>query len=87
MGRRTILRAVFAPALFCISLATHAQNGVQQLADRWVEAYNKHDRTALAGLYTERARLMMHGSPTIAGRDRIEEFWAGDFEEAIRSRS
>src|SRR5690606_5562337 len=31
--------------------------------------------------YTEDAKLMMHGSATIAGRDSIEEFWASDFED------
>jgi uncharacterized protein (TIGR02246 family) len=73
-------RAALVTSLFGITLAAQAQNGVQQLADRWVQAYNKHDRTGLAALYTDSARLMMHGSPTITGRDGIEEFWAGDFE-------
>ena len=55
-------------------------SAVQTLADRWTQAYNKHDRAALADIYTERARLMMHGAPTIAGRADIGEFWAEDFE-------
>ena len=53
---------------------------VQTLADRWVQAYNKHDRAALEGLYSEKARLMMHGAPTFVGRADIGEFWAQDFE-------
>jgi ketosteroid isomerase-like protein len=55
---------------------------VQQLAGRWVDAYNRHDRAALEALYTEDARLMMHGAPTIAGSDAIGDFWAQDFTES-----
>jgi uncharacterized protein (TIGR02246 family) len=67
--------------LFVTALAAHAQDDIQMLADRWAEAYNKHDRDALGALYTQDAHLMMHGSTTIVGHDGIEEFWAGDFEE------
>lgn len=61
--------------------AAQAQVDIQQLADQWVTAYNRHDREALADLYSEDARLMVHGSPTVDGRDAIEEFWADDFTE------
>jgi uncharacterized protein (TIGR02246 family) len=61
-------------------LVVHAQETVQQLADRWVSAYNKHDRAALGTLYTDDAQLMMHGAATIAGRGKIEQFWASDFK-------
>jgi uncharacterized protein (TIGR02246 family) len=54
---------------------------VQRLAERWTEAYNGHNRAALGRLYTPNAHLMMHGSPTIAGRDAIEAFWSEDFLE------
>jgi uncharacterized protein (TIGR02246 family) len=61
--------------------AQQVQEEVQRLADQWSEAYNGHNRAALGQLYTADARLMMHGSPTIAGRADIEEFWAEDFTE------
>jgi uncharacterized protein (TIGR02246 family) len=53
---------------------------VQQLADRWTRAYNENSRTALAALYTDDARLYLHGHPTIAGRRNIEAFWADDMK-------
>jgi uncharacterized protein (TIGR02246 family) len=56
-------------------------DAVQSLADQWTHAYNEHDRNELANLYTEGARLMMHGAPTIAGRAAVGSFWAQDFEE------
>jgi ketosteroid isomerase-like protein len=58
------------------------QEDVQTLADRWASAYNKHDRAALGATYSEGARLMMHGATTISGREAIEDFWAGDFEDS-----
>jgi uncharacterized protein (TIGR02246 family) len=54
---------------------------VQALADRWVNAYNLHDRAALAAVYTDEADLMLHGGPTLAGRTDIGDFWAEDFQE------
>jgi uncharacterized protein (TIGR02246 family) len=54
---------------------------VQSLANRWVEAYNEHDRAALAAVYMPDARLMMHGAPTFVGRRAIGDFWAADFTE------
>ncbi len=62
------------------TFAASAQSNVQSLADRWVEAYNEHDRAALGALYTDDALLMMHGTPTIAGRGEIGEYWSEDFE-------
>jgi ketosteroid isomerase-like protein len=55
---------------------------VQELATRWTGAYNQHDRAALQALYTNDAKLMMHGAPTIAGRAAIGDFWAQDFAES-----
>ncbi len=75
------LGRVFSCMLAAWALAAHAQSNVEELADRWAQAYNRHDRAALGALYTENARVMVHGSPTVAGRGSIEEFWAADFEE------
>lgn len=59
---------------------TYAQEDIQELADRWVAAYNQHDKDALGDLYTEDAALMMHGGPTFNGRKDISDFWETDFE-------
>lgn len=56
-----------------------AQTGIQDLAAKWVKAYNDHDRAAIGAIYASDARLMLHGSATIVGRAAIEEYWAGDF--------
>jgi len=79
MQTRTLAGAVLSVCLSVFTLAANAQVNVQELADRWVAAYNKHDRDSLAALYSEDARLMVHGSPTVAGRSAIEQFWAADF--------
>jgi uncharacterized protein (TIGR02246 family) len=74
--------AVAALVAFSAVAQRATQADVQDLADRWVAAYNKHDRSALGSVYSEDARLMMHGSATISRRQAIEEFWAGDFEDS-----
>ena len=68
-----LLHAITLFALICAPSYVAAQNSVQELAERWSEAYNKHDCVALGAVYTENARLMMHNSATIVGRARIEE--------------
>lgn len=57
-----------------------AQDEVQDLANKWVAAYNSFDGDALGGLYTENAHLYVHGSPMLIGRDEIQAFWQDDFE-------
>jgi uncharacterized protein (TIGR02246 family) len=81
-----MLRAGVALGLTAAALSASAQRAtqadVEALAERWASAYNKHDRAALGAVYTDGARLMMHGSTTIAGRKAVEDFWAGDFEDS-----
>jgi ketosteroid isomerase-like protein len=79
--RTTVLIGLITGAALSANAQRASQADVQELADRWVVAYNKHDRAALGALYTGNGRLMMHGAPTIVGRPAIEEFWASDFED------
>lgn len=74
-----LARAALCAGLCAVVVTANAQVDIQQLADQWVSAYNRHDREQLAQLYTADAKLMVHGSPTVSGRDAIEEFWAEDF--------
>jgi ketosteroid isomerase-like protein len=72
----------FSAAVFPVLAQRATGSDVQELADRWTSAYNRHDRAALGGVYASGARLMMHGAATIAGAQAIEDFWAGDFEDS-----
>jgi ketosteroid isomerase-like protein len=81
MTASNVLRVGIALIGASMVFAVKAQESVQALADQWAEAYNQHDRAGLGGAYTESARLMMHGTATIVGRDDIEQFWAADFED------
>lgn len=53
---------------------------IQQLANRWTEAYNQQNAGALGSLYSDDARLYVHGSSTVAGRHNIQTFWAEDMK-------
>lgn len=78
---RKVLACVAATAVLALSATgSYAQDEIQELADQWVAAYNKHDKDALGALYASDAALMMHGGPTIKGRDDIADFWETDFE-------
>jgi uncharacterized protein (TIGR02246 family) len=76
-------------ALTMLTSTVHAQapagpsetQEVQQLANRWTEAYNRRNAAALGALYTEDARLYLHGSPTVSGRRNIQSYWADDMKE------
>jgi uncharacterized protein (TIGR02246 family) len=85
MTQSILLRGGLWALLVLVPLVGFAQetmsDNVQMLAARWTQAYNTHNLKALGELYTEDARLMMHGSPTYVGRQRIEAFWAEDFKE------
>lgn len=78
---KTVLRCIALVFLFTTPvLAAEGGTDVQNLADKWVKAYNAHDRGALEALYAPDAKLMMHGQETIAGRKAIGDFWAKDFK-------
>jgi len=81
VSRVGIACALGALLTFSASAQRASQDDVQTLADNWARAYNKHDRAALGSVYTDGARLMMHGATTIAGKAAIEDFWAGDFAD------
>lgn len=80
MIRSTLLSVGFACLMALGATAAHAENDVQKLAEKWVQAYNAHDRAALEAVYTPDAKLMMHGSETISGKKAIGDFWAKDFQ-------
>jgi uncharacterized protein (TIGR02246 family) len=81
MKSRDFFKRSLGSLMLIIASSAHAQTSIQGLADQWVRAYNSHDRDALGAIYTDDARLMVHGSPTITGRSDIEEFWAADFTD------
>ncbi|MGD9841457.1 MAG: DUF4440 domain-containing protein [Steroidobacteraceae bacterium] len=76
-----LIRAGIAIAIFSVASLAQAQTEVRQLADKWTEAYNKHDRNAISALYTQDAHLYLHGSPTVKGSKAITDYWAEDFKQ------
>jgi uncharacterized protein (TIGR02246 family) len=80
-GRTEMRRSALAGFGFALGLSfTAVAEDVQTLANRWSEAYNRHDNAALGALYTEDARLYLHGAPTHRGRESIQAYWAEDMQ-------
>lgn len=79
----TIISSMFVALLGASSMLTQAQDTsiVQQLADRWTNAYNTNDIIKLASVYTEDAHLYLHQTPRIEGRDEIISFWSRDMHD------
>ena len=46
----------------------------------FVEAFDRGDFEGVAAVYTEDARIMPPGMPTVQGREAIGQFWAGGAE-------
>ena len=80
-GSMAALTMLAATADAQTSAAPPETQEVQQLANRWTEAYNRRNAAALGALYVEDARLYLHGSPTVSGRRNIQTYWADDMKE------
>ena len=74
-----LLRMIAAAGFVALTAGVVAgAQEVQELADRWTEAYNSHDEEALGALYSEDAHVYVHGQPSYIGRESIQAFWAAD---------
>jgi uncharacterized protein (TIGR02246 family) len=49
---------------------------VQQLEDRWAEAFNRADIASVVAMYTDDAYVLPPGGDMVKGRSAIEAFWA-----------
>jgi uncharacterized protein (TIGR02246 family) len=79
------LRAFLLMSIACFPLASQAQDAktIQQLNDKFSQAFAKGDFAAVANLYTEDAILLPPGADIVnAGRTGIESFWAGAVMQA-----
>jgi uncharacterized protein (TIGR02246 family) len=61
------------------------EEAIQQLGQRWEEAWANRDAKALAELYTEDADGISESGETVTGRMAIEEYWAQNFENLPES--
>jgi len=54
-----------------------ARQEIERQDREFEAAFARGDMAALAGLYTEDARLLPPGGPLVSGRAAIEQFWTG----------
>ena len=61
--------------------AAQSKAAIQKEDDRWAEAFNKRDATALAAMYTEDAYLLPPGTDMMKGRGAIAAFWQKQMQQ------
>jgi uncharacterized protein (TIGR02246 family) len=79
MSRIAMLAACFI--LVVGPAAAQSKATIQKADDRWSEAFNKGDATALAGMYTEDAYALPPGAEMIKGRSAIGAFWQQQMQQ------
>jgi uncharacterized protein (TIGR02246 family) len=78
-----LLAATSLSILSSSALAAGASKGdveIIAVTERWAAAYGEGDLKAIAGMYTDDAKLMPEGSGAISGRDAIGRW----LEQALR---
>jgi len=53
-----------------------------QIGGKWIERYLAEDLDGLMALYTEDAKVMLHGKPAMTGKAEIREFFAASMGKA-----
>jgi len=57
---------------------------IERRVGEFVAAFNRGDMAALAGLYTEDAKLLPPDSAMMTGRSAIQQFWQGARDMGVR---
>jgi uncharacterized protein (TIGR02246 family) len=71
----TFLMLAAAPAL------AQSKATMQQLNDRWADAFNKGDAAAVAAMYTADAYVLPADAEMIKGRSAIEAMWRQNMQQ------
>jgi uncharacterized protein (TIGR02246 family) len=61
--------------------AAQSKATIQKEDDKWAEAFNKGNATALAAMYTEDAYLLPPGTDMMKGRSAIGAFWQKQMQQ------
>jgi uncharacterized protein (TIGR02246 family) len=59
--------------------------GISDINNRFVDAIGRSDSAGMAALYTEDGKVMATGSPTVAGREAVQQFWRGLIDMGAKS--
>jgi uncharacterized protein (TIGR02246 family) len=75
--------AVLVACLMLVAgpVAAQTKAVIQKEDDKWGEAFNKGDATALAAMYTEDAYVLPPGAEMMKGRSAIAAFWAQQIQQ------
>ncbi|MDB5931935.1 MAG: hypothetical protein JWR60_3642 [Polaromonas sp.] len=77
-----VLLAALLALSGCASM-DRSDTGVRHGMAAFKEAFNRHDAAAVAGVFTEDARLMAPNAPLLTGRTGIQSFWQTGFTRGL----
>jgi uncharacterized protein (TIGR02246 family) len=65
--------------------AEDVRAAIEQTNARVVEAFKAGDAAAIAGMYTEDAKMLPPDATEVAGRDAIQKFWQSWLDDGLKN--
>lgn len=84
MLRVVALTLALAPS---VALAQDAGQAIRDQVQAFAAAFNRGDAATIASFHAEDAVIMPPGRPSIKGRENIQKFWQGAFNNGAKDLS
>jgi uncharacterized protein (TIGR02246 family) len=85
MLKSIVLTIVGVIGLTMPAAAEDVREAIDQTNARMVEAFKAGDAAAIAGMYTEDAKMLPPDATEVAGRDAIQQFWQGWLDDGLKN--
>jgi uncharacterized protein (TIGR02246 family) len=85
MLKSMVLAIVGVIGLALPAAAEDVHGAIDQTNARVMEAFKAGDAAAIAGMYTENAKMLPPDATEVAGRDAIQQFWQGWLDDGLKN--
>jgi uncharacterized protein (TIGR02246 family) len=83
---QSILFAIVGVIGFTMPVAAEdVRAAIDQANARFVEAFKAGDAAAIAGFYTENAKMLPPDASEVAGREAIQKFWQSWIDDGLKN--
>jgi uncharacterized protein (TIGR02246 family) len=69
------------------AVAQDVRAAIEQTNARFAEAFKAGDAAAIAGLYTEDAKMLPPDATEVAGREAIQKYWQSWIDDGLKNLS